>query len=35
MTSVVNVTGDEALKLAPEGNALILGEVGVHVHFLC
>jgi hypothetical protein len=34
MTRVVKVSGDEAMKLALEGNAVILGGVEVHVHFL-
>jgi hypothetical protein len=34
MTTIVKVTEDEAMKLALEGNALILGGVEVHVHFL-
>jgi hypothetical protein len=34
MTKIVTATEDEAMKLALEGNALILGGVEVHVHFL-
>ena len=34
MTKIVTATEDEAMKLALEGNALILGGVEVHVHFV-
>jgi hypothetical protein len=34
MTTVVKVYEDEAMKLALEGNEVILGGVEVHVHFL-
>jgi len=34
MTKIVTATEDEAMKLALEGNEVILGGVEVHVHFL-
>ena len=34
MTKIVTATEDEAMKLALEGNALILGGVEVHVRFV-
>ncbi|OPY37864.1 MAG: hypothetical protein A4E35_01032 [Methanoregula sp. PtaU1.Bin051] len=34
MSKIVTVTEDMAMKLALEGNAVILGGVEVHVHFV-
>jgi len=34
MTKIVTATEDEVMKLALEGNEVILGGVEVHVHFL-
>ncbi len=34
MTKIVTVMEDEAMKMALEGNEVILGGVEVHVHFL-
>jgi hypothetical protein len=34
MTKIVTATEDEAMKLALEGNEIILGGVEVHVHFV-
>ena len=34
MTTIVNVTEDEAMKMALEGNEIILGGVEVHVRFV-
>jgi hypothetical protein len=34
MTKIVTATEDEAMKLALEGNALILGGVEVHMRFI-
>lgn len=34
MTKIVTVTEDEAMKMALEGNEVILGGVEVHVHLL-
>jgi len=34
MTTIVNVTEDEAMKMALEGNEVVLGGVEVHVRFV-
>ncbi|WAC05762.1 MAG: hypothetical protein OS112_03805 [Methanoregula sp.] len=34
MTKIVTVTEDEAMKMALEGNEVVLGGVEVHVHFV-